>query len=317
MDPAGEEFVRSAIAHQGALLGHQASQLSSTSQEVQTLTAQMAELSGRFRELQNNVLSSSASAAILPQSHSDREPEPHANNPSLYDGDPNSCRAFLSQCSLVFALQPRRYATERLKIAYVITLLTGRAREWGTAVWDTGASFCNVFDDFRCEMTRLFDRSVRGDEAASKLARLRQGGRSVTDYAIQFKTLAASCDWNEGALRAMFREGLNFEIQDEIATHELPLDLEGFINLAIRVESRLRLRQRRLAPRSSWGLEEVQSFKAQPPPQSPLPDPEPMQLGRLRLSAQERQQRLVQGLCLYCGKQGHYALSCPLKAKAH
>ncbi len=89
MDPAGEEFVRSAIAHQGALLGHQASQLSSTSQEVQTLTAQMAELSGRFRELQNNVLSSSASTAILPQSHSDREPEPHANNPPLYDGDPN------------------------------------------------------------------------------------------------------------------------------------------------------------------------------------------------------------------------------------
>ncbi len=40
----------------------------------------------------------------------------------------------------------------------------------------------------------------------------------MTDYAIQFKTLAASCDWNEGALRAMFREGLNFEIQDEIAT---------------------------------------------------------------------------------------------------
>ncbi len=112
MDPVGEEFVRSAIAHQGALLGHQASQLSSTSQEVQTLTAQMAELSGRFRELQNNVLSSSASTAILPQSHSDREPELHANNPPLYDGDPNSCRAFLSQCSLVFALQPRRYATE-------------------------------------------------------------------------------------------------------------------------------------------------------------------------------------------------------------
>ncbi len=119
MDPAGEEFVRSAIAHQGALLGHQASQLSSTAQEVETLTAQVAELSGRFRELQQNVLLSSASAAPLPLSH--REPEPHANNPPLYDGDPNSCRAFLSQCSLVFVLQTRRYATERLKIAYVIT----------------------------------------------------------------------------------------------------------------------------------------------------------------------------------------------------
>ncbi len=56
MNPAGEEFVRSSIAHQGALLGHQASQLSSTAQEVETLTAQVAELSGRFRALQQDVL---------------------------------------------------------------------------------------------------------------------------------------------------------------------------------------------------------------------------------------------------------------------
>ncbi len=29
----------------------------------------------------------------------------------------------------------------------------------------------------------------------------------MTDYAHPIKTLAASCDWNEGALRDMFREG--------------------------------------------------------------------------------------------------------------
>ncbi len=114
-----------------------------------------------------------------------------------------------------------------------------------------------------------------------------------------------------GRCKLCYGKGLNFEIQDEIATHELPLDLEGFIN---RGESRLRLRHQRLAPRSSWGLEEVQPFKGQPPPQSAQPNPEPMQLGRLRLSAQERQQRLVQGLCLYCEKQGHFAL-CLLKAR--
>ncbi len=56
-------------------------------------------------------------------------------------------------------------------------------------------------------LDRLFDRSVRGDEAASKQAQLPQGGHSLTDYAIQFKTLAASCDWNEGALQVMLREG--------------------------------------------------------------------------------------------------------------
>ncbi|RXN08338.1 Pol poly [Labeo rohita] len=149
----------------------------------------MAELSGRFHELQDVMSSPTSGAPLsLPQC----EPEPHANNP------------------------------------------------WGTAVWDAGASFCTDFEEFRAEMTKLFDRSVKGDEAASKLARLRQGSCSVTEYAILFKTLAASCDWKEGALRAMFREGLNFDIQDEIATHDLSQDLEGLINLATRVESRLR-----------------------------------------------------------------------------
>ncbi|KAL0180387.1 hypothetical protein M9458_025829 [Cirrhinus mrigala] len=198
------------------------------------------------------------------------EPKPHAYNPPLYNGDPNSCRVFLSQCSLVFALQPRRYATQRLKVAYVITLLPGKAREWGTAVWDASASFCTDFEEFRAEMTKLFDRSVKGDEAASKLAWLRQGSHSVTEYAILFKTLAASCDWNEGALQAMFREVLNFDIQDEIATHDLPQDLEGFINLATRVESHLHLCQ----------LEETLPSKSHSPPQSPLAEPEPMDLGQ-------------------------------------
>ncbi len=61
----------------------------------------------------------------------------------------------------VFALQPRRYATERLKIAYVITLLTAEGSRVGGQRYETqGASFCNVFDDFRCEMTRLFDTQI-------------------------------------------------------------------------------------------------------------------------------------------------------------
>lgn len=144
-------------------------------------------------------------------------------------------------------------------------------------------------------MSRIFDCSVKGGEDASKLAWLRQEGRSMTEYAIQFKTLAVSCNWNEGALQAIFQEGLNFEIQDEIAIHDLPQDLEGFINLASRVESCFCLHQRCFALRSSWGLEETQPSKGHPLPQSPLAEPEPMELGQFRFSAQEKQ-RLVWGL---------------------
>ncbi len=59
-------------------------------------------------------------------------------------------------------------------------------------------------------MTKLFDRSAQRDEAAAQLSWLSQRKCSVTDYAIQFQTLAAACGWNEGVLRAHFLEGLDY-----------------------------------------------------------------------------------------------------------
>ncbi len=44
--------------------------------------------------------------------------------------------------------------------------------------------------------------------------------------------------------------------------------------------------------------------------------PEPMQLGGGRISVEERQRRILNRLCLYCGAAGHFASSCLLKARA-
>ncbi len=50
---------------------------------------------------------------------------------------------------------------------------------------------------------------------------------------------------------------------------------------------------------------------------SPLcSDPEPMQLGGVRISAEEREPRIRSRLCLYCGANGHFAASCPLKGQS-
>ncbi len=163
-------------------------------------------------------------------------------------------------------------------------------------------------------MTKLFDRSAQGDEAAAQLSRLSQRKCSVTGYAIQFQTLAAACGWNEGALRARFLEGLNEAIADELAAVDLPRELDNLINLALRVEGRLNRRRQRRQPTAPWRHLEASSSDAA----SHLPaEAEPMQLGRLRLTPQQRQERLALGLCLYCGKAGHFVLQCPLKVKTH
>ncbi|XP_043085494.1 protein LDOC1-like [Puntigrus tetrazona] len=135
MDSA-EVQVRTAVTQQGILLDQHATQETVTSRDVDLLTTQVAELSVRLQELQ------------LAQN-------PTPTVPPTYDGDPNSCRAFLSQCFLVFALQPRRYATDESQVAFVITLLKGRAHDWATAVWDASAPFCATFLEFRAEMILL------------------------------------------------------------------------------------------------------------------------------------------------------------------
>ncbi len=54
------------------------------------------------------------------------------------------------------------------------------------------------------------------------LADLRQGEQSVSDYSIQFRTLAAECEWNERAQWDMFLHGLADRIQRETDVVELP-----------------------------------------------------------------------------------------------
>lgn len=166
-------------------------------------------------------------------------------------------------------------------------------------------------------MVKLFDRSAHGEEAAAQLVRLRQGGRSVTEFAIEFKTLATSCGWDDGPCRAMFRAGLVEEIQDEIATHELPCGFDELVNLALRVESRLHLRRQHRAERSPWRFGELTSNTTSVSPLLSSDDPDPCSWDACISLPSRNKNGLPGGLCLYCGKAGHFANKCPLKTRAH
>ncbi|KAG1962189.1 retrotransposable element [Pimephales promelas] len=289
MDPASPDHLQSAVEIQGAMLGRHEEELSAARHAVETLAAQVSDLSRQVHQLRLDPPTFSGASEVS---------EPRVNNPPFYAGEPTECRPFLTQCDVVFSLQPNTYSRNRARIAYVISLLTGRAREWGTAVWEAEAECTNQYQDFKDEMIRVLDRSVFGEEASRVLSSLSQGNRSITDYSIEFRTLAASCDWNEPALLARFLEGLRAEVKDEILSREIPSRVDSLIELAIRIERRFDLRRR------VRGGEFAASYA---PPSTPSPSPsassssEPMQLGGIRISAKERERRIVNRLCLYCG----------------
>jgi len=164
-------------------------------------------------------------------------------------------------------------------------------------------------------MRRVFDRSVAGREAARKLADLRQGIQPVSDYAIKFRTLAAECKWNEEAQWDMFLHGLADRVQQEIYQLDLPTSLDGLIELALRVDARLQERAARKRPVARFEEMEESGASGVNTVGPPF-DPEPMQVGRARLSREERLHRREMGLCLYCGGAGHFLRECPVKGRA-
>lgn len=325
MDPADPEHLRACLEQHGALLGRQQSQLEAVAASIRDLAAQIQPLQ----------LSHSASAAAQPtqpdqpdqpaqsaETSSSANParEPRLPPPEKYSGEPGTCRSFLSQCTLIFELQPGTFPTDRAKVAYVITQLSGRAREWGTATWDAGSSVCGKFEEFAAEMKRVFDRSKHGHEAARELLHMRQGRRSVSDYAIDFQTLATTTGWSSGALFDTFLDGLSEDIKDELACQDLPKTCEELVNRAIRIDTRLQQRRRA----KTFGGPPGRTFTSSAMPSSPssspttaAPEPEPMQVDRTRLTPDERQRRITTRSCLYCGQPNHFVANCPLKASAH
>ncbi|KAK3541619.1 hypothetical protein QTP86_033070 [Hemibagrus guttatus] len=136
---------------------------------------------------------------------------------------------------------------------------------------------------------------------------------SVSDYALQFRTLAAASAWNEQALITTYRQGLDPRVRLRLAAYEDSIGLERFIQLSIRFATCMQL-----------CLEEHQGqTAAATPARQPetIHDPEPvseaMHLGHSGVSAaerqQERQRRLTQNQCFYCGGSGHFVVECPLR----
>ncbi len=261
-----------------------------TGRAVQALVAQVSELTTQLQLLRSPAAPPTPPILPVPGNNNPQH-EPRLPTPEVHAGDPNLCRAFLTKCSLFFSLQPQTFATEASKVALVLTLLSGKAALWGTAVWENCHPCCSSFRSLSQEMRRVFNRALVGREAAC---------------------LAAECEWNEKAQWDMFLHGLADRIQQEIYTVELPTRLDELVDLAFCVDARHQQcdqRGRRKCTPEYPSLDTGDTV-------SHSSVDEPMQVGRARLSREERDRRRMRGLCLCCGAAGHFLASCPVKDQA-
>ncbi|XP_048037409.1 uncharacterized protein LOC125262625, partial [Megalobrama amblycephala] len=105
-------------------------------------------------------------------------------------------------------MQPHLYPTDTAKIAFIISQLQGKALQWADSLWTQKGSVVKSYSSFVAHFRKVFGTPLADSSIGEKLYNLKQGSKSVTDYALQFRTLAASSGWNEQALITSFRQGL-------------------------------------------------------------------------------------------------------------
>ncbi|ROL52385.1 Retrotransposon-derived protein PEG10 [Anabarilius grahami] len=187
-------------------------------------------------------------------------------------------KGFLLQCSLVLEMQPHLYPDDRCKVAFIISQLNGRALQWAETIWSQDGPVTQSLTSF------------------------------ITHFK-EFRTLSAASGWNEQSLITTYRQGLDPRVWLHLTAYEDTIGLERFIQLSIRVATRMQscLEEHQGQPPYSPSLRQPESISP------PEPGHEPMQLENNRLTLAEQQRQLSWGLCLYCGATGHVFSTCPIR----
>uniref|UniRef100_A0A3B3I1M0 ribonuclease H n=1 Tax=Oryzias latipes TaxID=8090 RepID=A0A3B3I1M0_ORYLA len=326
MDTSESERLLAALGTQGQRITQQDQQLAQLRHDFATAMSSLStQLSDVTTALQNRTVSE-CSSSVTPSAPSETattppgpsEPRPvRLSSPERFSGDSGDCRSFLTQCELHFEFQSHAFPSDRAKIAYIVSYLSGRAKAWATSEWSRRSAVCNSLPLFLETFRQIFHSAVPGREAAKALVNIKQGRRSVMDYAIEFRTLSADSGWNQPALVDAFYTGLSERLKDHLAPLDLPPELDALVSLASRIDQRLQERQRgRLSAPLSRPPSLPYAPELQPSCSGAVPPPdavEPMQVGHTRLTPAERQRRFSEGRCLYCAQLGHLIANCPIR----
>ncbi len=290
----------------------QANQLAAHHHQLTRLTSLTKELIQAVRALQTSApdpppVPTQPPAAHAPELQPSASASPRLALPEKFEGDPSKCKGFVLQCSLYLAQQSMSHSTDTSKIAFVCSLLTGRALDWITAVWRSDGTAFSTFAEFLQRFQAVFHHSKEGKGAEDRLLELTQGRSTAAEYALEFRTLAAQTNWTDNALSVVFRRGLTHELQADLACRDEGRDLDQFIHLSIQIDNLMRSRCPGHRPVSTSRY--LSTPRASGP--ASMETGEPMQINTSRLTQEEKERRRSQNLCLYCGGAGHFRVNCP------
>jgi hypothetical protein len=265
--------------------------------------------------------------------------EPKVKDPETFHGQRDSLNAFITECELVFELQPSRFGDDRTRVSYMISLLRG------TPLLAVRPLLSFVPRPYFLDNHRLFIEYLQtnyGDPdekgtARRKLKNLRQT-TSASAYFAEFQQYIAILGWvDQDPIIDKALDGLKPYLKDEVArSGHRPNTLSELITFIIPLDNRLyereqekRYETRNAIPRATTNARPTQSTSNMTsvtsatftPRLTNFADTKPTTANHTRTTGSaprgplpdaEKQRRRDQNLCLYCAEQGHSATDCPL-----
>jgi len=279
--------------------------------------------------------------------------KPKLREPDTFDGsDPRKLHTFILQCKLNFRDRKDLFEDETAKVNYALSYLKGIALDcFEPALLDPNPPvWLSDFDLFVEELESNFGSYDPVGEAEAELEQLRmQENHQATKYFIKFQQLAARVQWGEAALRRQAYNGLAKRIKNDMVHHDKPTTLAGLRKLVQAIDSRYWERRAEVSceagpsntgnkadhksdstksdSKSGKGSSNSKSKNTQSgssqgkgsssdAKKSATPDLS-SKLGKDgKLTPQERQRRMDNKLCLFCGNSGHQAKECPKSTSA-
>ncbi|KAL7851302.1 hypothetical protein AOLI_G00216580 [Acnodon oligacanthus] len=187
--------------------------------------------------------------------------------------------------------------TDSSRIAFVMSLLTGNALSWATAMWQAQVPESSTYANFEHVFQEVFDHPVSGKHPGERLLTLKQGSKTAAEDTLHFRILTAEAGLDKRSLKTLYHRSLNETLQRELSCRDSDDSLSDFIQLTISLDNLVCSRHSPVT--SSPIVPSVILFTSGS-----------MEIGRVQLTPEERQRRMHEGLCFYCGLQEHFRSDC-------
>ncbi|KAH0609023.1 uncharacterized protein H6S33_001251 [Morchella sextelata] len=257
-------------------------------------------------------------------------------DPEVFRGDRDRERLhlFKQQMKIKLLGNADRYPTLQSKLSYAFSRLEGiAANQFLQYVGEGGITLPSMIRFYKVLDTAFGDPD-RMRTARRNLRNIRQRNRTFADYFAEFQRYAAESGMDEASRIEALMEGINGELDESMIHHDTPATVDACATLLQRLDNRRRAAEAKRGSKKPWNVTTTPTPR--PPPANPVSAPRaaapvanapvteshpssrpggdvPMDLsgGRRRPSPAERNARLVEGRCFYCGGVGHMVRDCP------